>query len=130
MTYYSAIQNPIYRPAVRDILSITQANPAVVTTTFDGSTPGAHGYLTGIIARIDIPIQFGMQQLNGFQSVLTVLSPSTFSIAINTTGFDAFVNPSPDPRYTTPAQVVPIGEVAAILTQSFVNVLTPQFQES
>jgi len=127
MTYYSAIQNPKFMPAVRDILSITQANPAVVTTTFDGTNPGSHGYLTGVIARIDIPIQFGMQQLSGFQGVLTVLSPSTFSIAVNTTGFDPFVNPSPDPRYTTPAQVVPIGEETAILTQSFVNVLTPQF---
>jgi hypothetical protein len=108
---------------------------ALVTTTFDGINPGEHGYLTGLIVRMNIPNYFGMQQLNGMPGsnrihfVITVVSPTTFTIPVNTLGFNPFVLPAADPRYETSAQVTPIGEEAAILTQSFVNILTPQFQE-
>jgi hypothetical protein len=129
MTYYAALKHPIYMPAVRDILSITQAPMALVTTTFDGINPGEHGYLTGLIVRMNIPPYFGMQNLNKVHFVITVVSPTTFTIPVNTLGFNPFVLPPADPRYETSAQVTPIGEEAAILTQSFVNILTPQFQE-
>jgi hypothetical protein len=115
---------PVFAPAVRDILSITNANPAIVTTTYDGVNPGNHGYLSGLIVRIDVPVNFGMQQLNQFQSTITVLSPSTFSIQADTTGMNPFVIPTYVPGFNgTPAQVVPIGEVAAQLNQSFINQL-------
>lgn len=126
MPYYSALQNPIYRPAVTDITAITNSNPAVVTTSF------AHSYLTGLIVRIQIPQEYGMRLDYGpkqphFQ--ITVLSTTTFSIPLDTTNFDPFVVPmeqSGQPLLNV-AQAVPIGEEAAILTQSFVNILTPQF---
>jgi hypothetical protein len=123
MPYYGAITHPMFKPAVRDIASITNSLVPTVTTTFP------HSYLTGLIARMVIPPDFGMVQLNNIKSVVTVTSPTTFTITISTVNFDPFVVPmeSPQEPLVNPAQVVPIGEQAAILTQSFVNVLTPQF---
>jgi len=123
MPYYGAITNPTFEPAVRDIASITNDLVPLVTTTFP------HSYLTGLIARMVIPPDFGMVQLNNLKSVVTVTGPTTFTITISTVNFDPFVVPveAPDEPLVNPAQVVPVGEEAAILTQSFVNILTPQF---
>lgn len=121
MPYYSALQNPIYKPAVRDITAITNAFPLQVTTSF------AHSYLTGLIVRLRIPQGFGMTELNDVQGLITVNSTTTFTMDIDSTNLDTFVIPPNNPPYYTPAQVTPIGEDAAILSQSFVNVLTPQF---
>jgi hypothetical protein len=129
MPYYGAIQYPIYKPAVRDILSITQAFPAVITTTFDGTTPGDHSYLSGLIVRLIIPNNYGMVQLNQMVFTITVLSASTFSIPIDTQLFDAFVIPvevANQPLFN-PAQVVPVGEETDTLKMTFRNVLTPEF---
>lgn len=72
---------------------ITQANPGVVTTNLaHGLTTGAVLELTGIV---------GMTQLNGVSFTATVLTPTTFSIGINTTGYNAYVSGgqlSPNPR--------------------------------
>jgi hypothetical protein len=123
MPYYGAIQNPVYEPAVRDISAITNAFPVSITTTF------AHSYLSGLIVRIRIPFDFGMQGLGDQIGSVTVTGPTTFTMPIDTTHFDPFVIPAEAPNQPlfTPAQVVPIGEDANILTQSFVNILTPQF---
>lgn len=116
-----ALTEPVYKPAMRVITAITKANPAVVTTSFD------HGYITGTIVRIDIPptevgaTAVGMPQINQLFGPITVLSPSTFSIPIDTTNFDAFVGPSL--TYTQYAQAVPIGEANDILTAAVQNVL-------
>jgi hypothetical protein len=40
---------------MRNILSITQDENALVTTTFDGINPGDHQYSTGLIIRLNIP---------------------------------------------------------------------------
>ncbi len=65
-----AYPNPIFQPAMRLIAAITNANPAVVTTTF------AHLYLTGLIVRLDLPPAVGMPQANGMTGTITVLSPT------------------------------------------------------
>ena len=118
MSYCWADPNPIFQPAMRLISAITQANPAVVTTTF------AHQYITGTIVRLDIPFSDGMQQANGLFGPITVLSSTTFSITIDSTNFDPFAIPmSPSPHVNTCAQVVPIGEVNQILTAAVQNVL-------
>jgi hypothetical protein len=123
MPYYGAILNPVYEPAVRDIAAITNTLIVSITTTF------AHSYLSGLIVRIRIPFNFGMQGLNDQIGSILVTGPTTFTMPIDTTQFDPFVIPTEaasQPLFT-PAQVVPIGEDADILTQSFVNILTPQF---
>jgi len=110
--------NPVYGPAMRLISSITRAKPAVITTTF------AHGYVTGTIVRLDIPPACGMQQANEQTGAIVVLSPTTFSINIDTLLYDPFVIPSDMPIWVNIcAQVVPIGEVNETLKAAVQNIL-------
>lgn len=114
---------PVFQPSMRIISEITKAFPASVTTTFP------HQYLTNTIVRLDIPTGFGMVQANQLFGTIVVTSPTTFTITIDTTMFDAFVIPS----YTLlpsglvvseqSAQAVPIGEENIILTAAVQNVL-------
>jgi hypothetical protein len=113
-----AYQNSTFQPAMRLIAAITNANPAVVTTTF------AHSYLTGLIVRLDLPPAVGMPQANGMTGTITVLSPTTFSINIDTTSFTPFAIPGmPGPHTDICAQVVPIAEVNSSLVQAVQNIL-------
>ncbi len=77
---------PIFQRAMRVISTLTQANPAVVTTTSD------HQYLDGMIIRLNIPKGFGMQQANQLQGEITVTGDTTFTIDIDTTQFDSFLS--------------------------------------
>jgi len=77
---------PIFQRAMRVISTITQANPAVITTTTN------HQYISGMIVRLNIPKGFGMQQVNQKQGEITVLSDTTFSIDIDTTLMDPFLS--------------------------------------
>lgn len=121
---YYGVQFPMFQRAMRNILSITQAEEALVTTTFDGINPGNHQYGTGLIVRLYIPDGFGMVQANELYGPITVINDTQFTIPINTTDFDAFVVPSYNPgQFGTPAQSVPIGEVNEILTEATQNVL-------
>ncbi len=118
-----AQQFPTYQPAMRIIEAITQAEKALVTTTFD------HQYITGTIVRLYVPQMYGMVQANHLEGEITVTAPTQFTITIDTTKFDAFVIPTPDVgrlpggQLTEYAQVVPVGEINSILTASTVNVL-------
>lgn len=113
-----AYPKPVFGPAMRLIASITQANPAVVTTTF------AHGYVTGTIVRLDIPISCGMQQANQMTGAIVVTSPTTFAINIDTSSFDAFTIPTGLPPWVNICpQVVPIGEVNETLKAALQNIL-------
>jgi len=109
-----AIPFPTFQPSMRIITAITQANPAVITTSF------AHQYITGTIVRIDVPIGFGMTQINQQFGPIVVLSSVSFSIAINTIFYTAFTVPGSSAQQ---AQAVPIAEVASILTAAVQNVL-------
>lgn len=121
---YYAQQSPVFQRAMRNILSITQAENALVTTTFDGVNPGNHNYSTGLIARLYVPNGFGMTQVNRLEGIVTKVNDTQFTITIDTTTFDAFVVPSYQPgAFGTPAQVVPVGEINSILTQATQNVL-------
>ena len=121
---YYAVQFPMFQRAMRNILSITRDDNALVTTTFDGINPGNHQYLTGLIARLYIPYGFGMVQANELYGPITVINDTQFTIPINTTNFDVFVVPTFQPGdFGTPAHVVPIGEINDILTEATQNVL-------
>lgn len=121
---YYAQPFPVFQRAMRNILSITQDENALVTTTFDGVNPGNHNYSTGLIARLYVPDGFGMVQANGLQGTITKINDTQFTIDIDTTNFDAFVVPAYQPgAFGTPAQVVPVGEINSILTQATQNVL-------
>lgn len=68
------------------IIGITQANPGVVTTGSD------HDLNTG--DTVQFVNMSGMTELEGITSTITVLSPTTFSILLDTTAFGAFVSGS------------------------------------
>jgi hypothetical protein len=124
MPLYYSLPAPSFQRAMRNILSITQAEQAVITTTFDGINPGAHQYETGLIVSLWIPDGFGMTQAHQLYFPIIVLNPTQFSIPISTLGFDPFVIPPIAPHlFYTPAQVVPIGEKSDILTGATQNVL-------
>jgi len=112
------VQNSEFFPVMNIIVSITNSNPATVVTH------AAHGYIDGIIARLDIPPADGMQQANGITGTITVVDDVTFTIDINTTNFDTFAIPSdPTPHDQICAQVVPIGEVNSTLQAALQNIL-------
>ena len=123
MTQVLALQNPTYAPAMRVILSITNANPALVTTTIDGSTPAPHNYISNTIVRLDIPTGYGMLQADQLFGPITVTSPTQFTIPINTLTFDAFVFPANWPFTQQYAQCVPIAETSDILKAATINIL-------
>lgn len=124
---YFVVSNPTFAPQMFNILSITNATIPTITTTTDGINPANHNYLTGLIVRIVIPVNFGMSQLDQFEGPITVTSPSTFTINFNTSSLQPFVVPSYQPGNNgTPAQVVPIGETNDILTMAVMNILPPQ----
>lgn len=121
---YYAQQFPTFQRAMRNILSISQDENALVTTTFDGVNPGDHQYSTGLIVRLYVPNGFGMVQANQLEGRVTVINDTQFTLPIDTTNFDAFVIPNYQPgSFGTPAQVVPVGEVNEILIEATQNVL-------
>lgn len=108
---------PVYQPAMRVISSITNGFPSVVTTTVN------HQYLDGTIVRLIVPTGFGMVQANQLTGSILVLSPTTFSVDIDTTLFDVFVLPSSFPLDYNDAQVIPVGEDNDTLLAATYNVL-------
>lgn len=114
-----AVVTPTYQPAMRIVTAITNAFPAAVTTSF------AHNYLDGLIVRLYVPQGFGMIQANELFGPITVTGASSFTISIDTTTFDAFVNNTTAPWYIrTYAQCVPTGEINSQLNQATHNVKT------
>jgi hypothetical protein len=112
-----AVEDPRYQPAMRIVTAITNANPASVTTSF------AHDYNTGIIARLYVPEGYGMLQADRLKGAITVTGATTFTIDIDTTGFDSFTTPPGSPWYINSyAQVVPLGEINNSLANATRNV--------
>lgn len=110
--------NPEFQPAMRIISAITNAFPALVTTTF------AHQYETGLIVRLRIPLGYGMVAANNLYAPITVTSPATFTIDIDTTPMNPFVVPPVNPgHFYTGAQVIPIASVNSDLYLATRNVL-------
>lgn len=90
-------------PKRRLLSNVTNALRAIVTTTED------HGYETGQIVRLIVPLAYGMH-LNYVQTQIVVLSPTTFETDVNTSNQLPFVEPTFPPGFTE-AQVVPISGV-------------------
>lgn len=109
--FYTIVPTGLFYPRVRTILSITAANPGVVTTTVP------HGYQVGQEVRFTIPTvtatAYGMTQLNNLSAIITAVTATTFTININTTGFTAFAWPLAANSPFSPALVVPFGDDTA-----------------
>jgi hypothetical protein len=110
-----------YTPARSEISNITQANPAVVTTTSD------HGLTTGQVVRVHVPQDYGMSEINQDLCSVTVLSNTTFSLQytqvpfvnVDSRQFTAFTTPS-NPSLT--AEILPVGSGPTPLTNTEVQV--------
>jgi len=112
-----AQQYPVFQPAMRVITDITNAFPAVVTTSF------AHQYSTGLIIRIILPTGWGMPEINQQSSDITVIDATTFSINIDTTFYTPFTTPVVDPYDLQNPQAIPIGEINSTVYLATKNVL-------
>lgn len=119
MPQFYANPSPFYQPAMRLISSITQADPAAVTTTF------AHDFVSGTTIRLDIPSYIGMHQANSqVVEILTILGPTSFTVGMNSTTYAPFVIPDPLPTHaSTTAVAVPVGEITRTLEAATLNVL-------
>lgn len=103
--FYQVIPfDPLYYPTKRFIVNISQATQAVVTTSVN------HGYVAGQSVRLSIPTVFGMTQANNLLVNIVSVTASTFTIALDTTAFSAFVYPGPTAVPFTNAICVPVGE--------------------
>lgn len=109
-----AIISPVFLPAMRLVTAITKSVTAQITTSFD------HNYKTGLIIRLQIPISYGMGQIDKMIGAIIVTSSTTFTVDINTVEYDTFVFPTPRNQC---AQVVPIGQINSKLDSSVENVL-------
>jgi hypothetical protein len=105
---------------MRIITAITNSFPVVVTTSF------AHSYLDGLIVALVIKQACGMPQINGQRGQIIVLSPTTFSMAIDSSLYDPYVQPPDSVLWTDIcSQVVPFGESNDQLIQAVRNILPP-----
>jgi len=106
--YYRHVPyDPIFYPRWRNIVNITAANPAVITTSVQ------HGYTVGQKIRINLPSpQFGMTQINGMEAIVTAKTASTITTNIDASAFTAFAFPlatvPANYPFTMPT-IVPIG---------------------
>jgi hypothetical protein len=112
-----------FTPIRVPISNITQANPAVVTTSTN------HNLTTGQVVRINVPKNYGMVELNHQALLITILSSVTFSLQysqippalnVNSTNFTAFTTPS-NPQFT--AEVLPIGSGPTPINSPISNAL-------
>ena len=94
-----------FEPTNQLIENVTNAPNAVVTTVND------HGYLTGYVVRVIVPLAYGMNLYD--QTTITVTGTKEFITTISTTSQRPFVSPSfmVGGKGCTPAQVVPISGV-------------------
>jgi|SRR5208337_290635 len=111
-----AVPNPIFQPAMRIISNITNADVVTITTTFP------HQYITGLIIKLNIPIGFGMQQINQQFGPIIVTGDTTFTMQINSTYYDSFVLPAGNGPFQDP-QCIPFAEVNSTFEGAKKNVL-------
>lgn len=103
--------NPIFYPRRRFITEISVASQAVVTTSV------THGYTVGQQVRFNVPVAYGMTQINGLVgnilAVNTATTVNTFTVDIDSSAFTAFTFPLAAASPFSPAEVVPVGEDTA-----------------
>lgn len=103
ITYYPGYSQVtvIENLRVQTILSITQANPMIVTTVND------HGYVAGMMVRFLIPTAFGMVQLNDLDAQVIAVTNNSLTVNLDSTSFTPFAYPSPLPSAYTNPSVIP-----------------------
>jgi len=121
-TYRVVPFDAAFYPRARTITKITQASSAVITMSV------THGMVVGQYVRFVVPggtAGFGMVEMNNLQGKITAIDTTnnTITVDIDSSAFTAFAFPATGnvANGFTPAQVIPTGEVATILTQAEAN---------
>jgi len=96
--------DPIFYPRYRYIVNITQANPAVITTSVQ------HGFTVGQKIRVNLPDPFfGMTEINSVEAIVTAVTASTITTNIDASAFTAFEFALPAEVPFSMPTVVPVG---------------------
>lgn len=85
----------------KNIASISNSNPCVVTTSFN------HKYVAGMKVTFRIGTIFGMPQINNLIAQVLSVTNNTLTVNINSTNFGVFAYPSPLPQSYSPPTVIP-----------------------
>jgi hypothetical protein len=96
-----------FYPRKRFMKSITQANPAVITTTV------SHGYSAGQKFRVKVPSSFGMVEMNNLIVTATAVTATTITTDVDASGFTAYAWPLTAAGPFRYAEIVPIGEASS-----------------
>jgi len=115
--------DPLFYPRRRTISKVTLASSAVITMTV------THGYKVGHLVRLSVPAAFGMVEMDGLLGTITAIDTITttgnsITVNIDSSAFTAFAWPLTAAPYTTPAEVIPVGEDTAQALTSGVDILT------
>lgn len=114
-------------PNQKAIMAISQSYPVVITTYTN------HNFIDGLVVRIVIPgvtpthpfvgpiSDRGMPQINGMVAQVTVLTPTTFSLPIDSTSFDPYIPCFAPKDDEVLGQVIPIAENALTFTSAIKN---------
>ena len=117
-----------FYPNQQAISAISQSLPVIITTY------NPHNYKNGLVVRVFVPSNkeyfpfkanvnyLGIPQINGLLGEVTVLSPTTFSLPIDSSSFDTYtpgIGFPEDNEFV--GQVIPVGEIALTLTSATVN---------
>jgi len=115
---------PGFTPYAGIIFNITNANPGVVTT-FQPTN-----YAPNLSVRIVFPggYNWGMNQVNGNVYKVNQLTPTTFSIDVDTTNFDTFASSTPI-QFAQLAQCIPVSESGNTFNEAVKNngALKPEY---
>jgi hypothetical protein len=92
------------------ITAITRALPMVVTTTLASlasPNPRVNTYQIGMNVKLTVPITYGMFQANGLMGTIIAISGNMFTLALDSSQFDAFSVPVN--QVDSPASLAPFG---------------------
>ena len=111
--------NPLFFPERLFITNITQAASAVVTLSV------THRMAVGGQVRFVVTSANGMEEINGLIGEITAISTAnnTITVDIDSTAFTAWTFPTSAVAALgyTQAQIVPVGEIATVLTEATDN---------
>lgn len=93
-----------FAPRTQNIVAITQAASAVVTTAVD------HGYQVDDAISFRVSAGYGMSEINNLTGNITAVTASTFTVDIDSSGFTAFAFPATASVFSFSRPVsVPVG---------------------
>jgi len=100
--------DPMFYPTRRTITKITASDSTLIQFSVK------HGYTIGQYVKLEIPVAYGMQELNGLKGKILRVDTDTNMIAldIDSSGFSAFAFPLTTDVPFSKAEVIPIGRTA------------------